>query len=99
MKISPTTSGKYEAIQNYPDGILSYGLIAFGETASEAINKCMAKMFGETESVCEFCCGTGEVSTMEQVWAGEPHYADIGTRFCICQIKEPDSDEAWVGRE
>lgn len=41
----------------------------------------------EAEKECEICGGTGEVSSMEQVWADEPHMADVGTRKCICQIE------------
>lgn len=44
------------------------------------------------DEVCEFCGGTGEVTTMEQVYPGEPHYAPIGTQRCICQIEEHDGD-------
>lgn len=32
--------------------------------------------------VCETCGGYGEVRTMEYVWAGEPHMADIGSAPC-----------------
>jgi hypothetical protein len=42
----------------------------------------------DEEEVCELCGGTGEVTTSEQVYPGEPHMADIGTRKCICQLKE-----------
>lgn len=42
----------------------------------------------EADDVCEYCGGTGEVSTMEQVYPGEPHMADVGTEKCICQITE-----------
>lgn len=35
--------------------------------------------------VCAFCLGTGEVTTMEAVYAGESHQAPIGTKVCICQ--------------
>lgn len=44
----------------------------------------------EVEEVCADCLGTGEVTTMEQVWAGEPHTAPIGTEKCICQLRDPD---------
>lgn len=42
------------------------------------------------DEICEYCHGTGEVSTMEAVYPGEPHMANIGIRKCICQISEPD---------
>lgn len=44
----------------------------------------------DKEIVCEICGGTGEVSTMEPVWAGEPHMADIGTEKCVCQISDDE---------
>lgn len=44
----------------------------------------------EVEEVCAFCRGEGEVTTMEQVYPNEPHYADVGTRKCVCQIKDDD---------
>jgi hypothetical protein len=47
----------------------------------------------EGEDVCEDCLGTGEVTTMETVWAGEPHQAPIGTQKCHCQIKEEEHDD------
>lgn len=34
------------------------------------------------EDECETCGGTGEVSTMERVYANEPHMADVGTGPC-----------------
>lgn len=45
------------------------------------------------EDWCDECGGQGEVSTQEQVYPGEPHTADIGTRKCHCRISEPDYDE------
>lgn len=42
------------------------------------------------ELVCEFCGGTGEVSTMEPVYAGEAHMAPIWLRACVCQIRDED---------
>lgn len=44
----------------------------------------------DVEEICALCDGTGEVTTMETVWAGEPHTAPIGTEKCICQLKEED---------
>lgn len=35
---------------------------------------------------CEFCGGEGTIPSMEQVYAGEPHYADVGEEDCICTI-------------
>lgn len=50
----------------------------------------------ESEEICEWCGGTGEVTTMEQVYPGEPHMADIGTRKCICQIEKEEYDDQEV---
>lgn len=36
----------------------------------------------DTEEVCAECHGDGEVTTMERVYAGEPHMAPIGTATC-----------------
>lgn len=47
------------------------------------------------EGIWEHCGGTGEVSVQEQVYAGEPHTADIGTQKCICQLSDPD-DKIYV---
>lgn len=47
----------------------------------------------EVEEVCALCDGTGEVTTSEAVYAGEPHMADIGTERCICQLREDDYDD------
>lgn len=47
----------------------------------------------EVEEVCERCGGTGEVSVMEPVYAGEPHMADIGTAPCPeCRSDSADDD-------
>lgn len=46
----------------------------------------------EDEEVCPTCGGTGEVTTMETVYAGEPHTAPVGTGRCPdCNM--PDEDE------
>lgn len=50
----------------------------------------------EEEDVCETCGGTGVVSTMEQVYPGEPHYAPIGECACpdcSASYSEDDYDE------
>lgn len=45
------------------------------------------------EEVCEECGGTGEIVVTEAVYPGEPHMADVGTRPCICQVKDEDEFE------
>jgi len=47
----------------------------------------------EDEEVCEHCDGTGEVTVMETVWAGEPHQAPTGTRKCICVLGDGDYED------
>lgn len=42
--------------------------------------------------VCEMCGGTGEVSTMEKVYPGEPHMAPIGSAPCPECHAEPDDE-------
>jgi hypothetical protein len=44
----------------------------------------------EEVNVCPMCLGTGEVTTEEYVYPGEPHTAPIGTRKCLCQLPDPD---------
>lgn len=45
----------------------------------------------EKEEVCETCGGDRVVSAMEQVYAGEPHMADIGEQPCPdCSIDEDE---------
>lgn len=50
------------------------------------------KCLSDIEEVCEMCLGEGEVTTMERVYAGEPHVAPIGTRKCICQMRKEVED-------
>lgn len=43
---------------------------------------------------CIYCGGTGEVSTMEAVYANEPHMADVGSAPCECTIDDSyDEDD------
>lgn len=43
------------------------------------------------DKVCDECGGDGTISVMEQVYPGEPHMADVGSRPCpSCQAVEPD---------
>jgi len=45
------------------------------------------------DKVCETCGGEGEITTMEQVYPGEPHMAPVGSRPCPdCQRKDEDDD-------
>ena len=44
---------------------------------------------------CKECNGIGEVSTMEKVWANEPHMAPVGSAVCANCIgsgEEMDED-------
>lgn len=53
----------------------------------------------DVEDICEHCGGTGELSSMEAVYPGEPHMADIGTRPCICQIRDEDDYDPDVDQD
>lgn len=45
----------------------------------------------EEEEVCETCGGTGEITTMERVYANEPIEAPIGSAPCPdCSRREDD---------
>ena len=49
---------------------------------------------GMLEGKCKECGGTGELSVEEQVYAGEPHMAPIGSEPCpSCQPKKEPSEE------
>ena len=52
-------------------------------------------MFTLLEQTCPFdlCDGSGEVLSSEQVWSGEPHYAPVGVRKCLCRVPEPREPE------
>ena len=60
-----------------------------------AIEMATNKLFEAYPPVCRTCKGTKEVSAMEQVYAGEPHMADVGTRACpdCCPPKEEEYDD------
>lgn len=60
----------------------------------ETATKCTScEKICDTEEVCEYCLGTGETTEMERVYPGEPHMAPIGTRKCMCQLRESDDNE------
>jgi hypothetical protein len=42
---------------------------------------------------CPYCGGTGEISTMERVYADEPHMAMIGSHPCHCVSNENENEE------
>lgn len=65
------------------------------EDMATAIEKVTEKFFEVFPPVCRECGGTKEVSTSEQVYAGEPHMADIGTKPCpkCCADDEEDFDD------
>lgn len=41
------------------------------------------------ESVCADCLGSGEVTSLDYVYAGEPHMADVKIEVCACKSTEP----------
>jgi hypothetical protein len=55
-----------------------------GDTQCEACG-------GDGREVCEYCGGVDgeheDVTTMEQVYPGEPHMADIGTAPCPATVE------------
>ena len=44
----------------------------------------------EIVKVCAYCLGSGQVPSMEQVYPGEPHYANTGVQPCICVETKQD---------
>ena len=62
--------------------------------SAEIIEKSLPTDEELSEEVCKFCGGSGEVGVMEQVWAGEPHTAMIGSQPCVCQIDDSDMSGA-----
>lgn len=63
-----------------------------GEAINEWINSPVEEE-KEEEDVCSTCGGSGEVSTMEAVYPGEPHMAPVGTSPCPDCRPGPDNDE------
>ncbi len=59
-----------------------------GDETAYQCNACENRC--EVEEVCADCLGTGEVTVMERVYAGEPHMAPIGTRTCHCRKHHDD---------
>jgi len=45
---------------------------------------------GEKVYFCEICKDTWEISVNEQVYPGEVHFAELGTRRCVCQLPSED---------
>lgn len=44
--------------------------------------------------ICDMCGGTGEVESMDDVYAGEPHVAPIGMISCPeCRFRNEDDDQ------
>lgn len=52
------------------------------------------KLECDTEEVCEYCLGEGEVSVDEAVYPGEPHMASIGTQKCICKLNSTNDEHS-----
>jgi len=62
--------------------------IGLPEDEAEIMFDDMGMDFEDEElEVCEYCAGTGEITAMETVYAGEPHQAPTGTQKCICKIE------------
>jgi hypothetical protein len=69
----------YRNLQYDPEDLRNEDFVeeSLGETSADMVDTIMS-------NICEWCNGEGEITTMEQVYAGEPHTAPIGTRKCIC---------------
>jgi hypothetical protein len=47
----------------------------------------------EYEVICAICEGTGEI-TVDELDHDSHQYTPTGTRKCLCQVKEPETDDA-----
>lgn len=47
----------------------------------------------EPKEACGSCGGSGEVTTMEYVYPGEPHMAPVGIAPCRCRWDDDDEPE------
>lgn len=75
----------YQPFNDTWSALIKHGNSQFLEVASdhgEAMIRVVERFFEAYPPLCRTCGGTGEVSKMEQVYAGEPHMADIGTESC-----------------
>lgn len=83
---------KYEAIQNFGEGVLKVGYIGFGDTANEAIEMCLRKVFDGPVKVCDMCDGTGEVSTWYRGDDTGYNWIEDDTKPCLCQLSEANEE-------
>lgn len=75
----------YQPINDTWSALIKHGNSSFVEVDHDmlvAIENVTERFFEAYPPVCRTCGGTGEVRTMEQVYAGEPHMADVGTGRC-----------------
>ncbi len=75
----------YQPINNMWSALIKHGVESYlqvDENLLTAIEQVTDLFFVVHPPVCQTCGGSGEVRTMERVYAGEPHMADIGTEKC-----------------
>lgn len=75
----------YQPINDTWSAVIKHGNSTFTEVhtdLNEAIVLVTEKFLEAYPPVCRTCGGTGEVSSMERVYANEPHMADVGTQPC-----------------
>lgn len=87
----------YQPINDTWSALIKHGNSTFLELDEDmlvAVEKVTEKFFEVFPPVCRTCGGLGEVTTMEQVYSGEPHIAPIGTQNCPdCNPKSEDFEE------
>lgn len=78
--------GRLSVLQDFDAMCMADAFVGFSDEEWSAVQKFFEfnkQVSGwDKDLECDECGGTGDVSTMEQVYAGEPHMADIGTAPC-----------------
>jgi hypothetical protein len=86
LLMASNRSAEWERLVEVWDELVEMYLKEFPSGSAPELYKMIKEAL---EPTCDICGGTGEVTTMEQVYAGEPHMAPIGTKKCICRTGEP----------
>jgi phosphatidylethanolamine-binding protein (PEBP) family uncharacterized protein len=60
------------------------GRLKYGKKEYANQNNVEGSVVLKEEMRCTECNGTGEITTMERVYPGEPHTAPVGTAACPC---------------
>lgn len=86
----------YQPLNDTWSAVIHHGIWCFTQvnedmlTAIEAVTE---EFLRDYPPVCRTCGGSGEVRSMEQVYPGEPHMADVGTEPCPdCNVKNKDDE-------